>query len=937
MADLTTAIQIILSGGDTVSAGLHAVGGAMGELGGIATNLAGPFADVAKYVEILDAAFIGLATVAIVKAAKEATTFQSSLLDLQKQMDDTEGSATDQAAVLEALAQKYSENANGLVSSTADFKAAGYDMDTSIKLVTSSLDLMIAGGVKTSEAVDVINRSLAGFQVPASEVVTEAQHIGDVLNKTADLTKSSFHELAIGYADFSSTAKLTNLTSEQTAAILSKVIDVFGSGSEAANSLKSGFLALLNPSKEATSEMQALEISVTDSSGKFKSVKDILAELAPAFNTLTDSQKLHVAAVLFGTEQAGKFVQVLGTYDEAMALSKKLTDEAGGSIEKEVTIRLQSAEVQFNRTAEAVRQLNVHLGLQFLDAAAGASGGVTELVNAFKALVDNGSLDPFINLIEQAATRIGTTLRAMAENLPQAFAAVDFSGLLSSIDGLGDELDTLFRALFGDIDLTTVEGLASALQTVVNIGESLTLTTQGIIRAFEPFAASIGETVRHFNDLDAASKVDFGTFIGDMQAIVIAGGLVGSAIIGLGQATIELSPIFDAVFGGVKVTVNALQVTFDAVVLGMLNIKKALLEAGLAAAEFSQKFAFTDAAKTQNQNAIDGFKASLESLGVTMDGVAANLDRNKTELEQGWAQATGTASDKTDGLRQRLDAAKASLTSNRDEIVKNNSAMQDWSTGLQQSQAKIEANTARLMDWSDGLQKASGHLKEVGVSQEALSKDEGLDKNIQKVQVYDEALGKLVTVYGSTSDAAIKATGSFAAVGASASDQAKKVDEATKKSQEYQLKMEEIASNERIKIIEAKVTLNVAELEAQTKQVEAAFDSISTTINSTGDLLGSLFGNLAGADAFTKLEIIEQIEAENKRRDAALELQRKLTEAEIENVQAKTRALDRGDSLIKIDGTGLAPQLEAFMWEVLKAIEVRANATYLEYLQGLPA
>ena len=212
-----------------------------------------------------------------------------------------------------------------------------------------------------------------------------------------------------------------------------------------------------------------------------------------------------------------------------------------------------------------------------------------------------------------------------------------------------------------------------------------------------------------------------------------------------------------------------------------------------------------------------------------------------------------------------------------------------------------------------------------------------MDKNIQKVQVYDEALGKLVTVYGSTSDAAIKATGSFAAVGASASDQAKKVDEATKKSQEYQLKLEEIASNERIKIIEAKVTLNVAELEAQTKQVEAAFDSISTTINSTGDLLGSLFGNLAGADTFTKLEIIEQIEAENKRRDAALELQRKLTEAEIENVQAKTRALDRGDAIIKVDGTRLVPHMEAFMWEFLKAIEIRANATYLEYLQGLPA
>lgn len=918
MADLTTAIKIILSGGDTVSAGLRAVGGAMGELGGIATNLAGPFADVAKYVEILDAAFIGLATVAIVKAAKEATGFQSSLLDLQKQMDDTEGSATDQAAVLEALAQKYGENANGMVSSTADFKAAGYDMDTSINLVTSSLDLMIAGSIKTSEAVDVINRSLAGFQVPASEAVTEARHIGDVLNKTADLTKSSFHELAIGYADFSSTAKLTNLTSEQTAAILSKVIDVFGSGSEAANSLKSGFLALLNPSSEATKEMQALGISVTDSSGKFKSVKDILAELAPAFNTLTDSQKLHVAAVLFGTEQAGKFVQVLGTYDEAMALSKKLTDEAGGSIEKEVTIRLQSAEVQFNRTAEAVRQLNVHLGLQFLDAAAGASGGVTELVNAFKALVDNGSLDPFINLIEQAATRIGTTLRAMAENLPQAFAAVDFSGLLSSIDGLGDELDTLFRALFGDIDLTTVEGLASALQTVVNIGESLTLTTQGIIRAFEPFAASIGETVRHFNDLDAASKIDFGTFIGDMQAIVSSGVLVGGALIAIGQSGAEMGRVLDIVFGGVQIVINSMQVAFDTVALAIVNTA-----ADIAAAV---RAVFDVLGQDEEVAAID---AALAELHIYSAAVTENLRRNAEELEGGYNKVVGDANTKTDVFSQRLSAAKAEL----DKLK----------TGAGDASAEVNKTAVELGNLSDvtlpaiefAPEKPSDALKETAGQ---LNQIEGAAiQLVPKLVTIRDENGQVIRSYTEMSRVIPGVTGTLSVVSSGFVDAGKKAKEAAKESDSFRTKMEEIASNERIKIIEAKVTLNVAELEAQTKQVEAAFDSISTTINSTGDLIGSLFGNYTSADTFSKLEIIEQIEAENKRRDAALELQRKLTEAEIENVQAKTRALDRGDAIIKVDGSRLAPHIEAIMWEFLKSIEIRANASFPEYLQGLPA
>ena len=929
MADLTSSIKIILSGGDTVAAGLRDISGPLGNLGGIATGLTKPFADLAKYVEILDAAIVGLATVAIVKSTKEAATFESSLFDLQKQLDSTEGSARDQAGALEEMAQKYGVNANDLVKSTADFKAAGYDLDTSLKLVKGSLDLMIAGGVKSSEAVDIMNRSLAGFQVPASQVVTEATHMGDVINKTADITKSSFVEISRGFADFSPIAKLTGLSIEETAAIMSKVIDVFGSGSEAANSLKSGFLSLVDPSKEASGELTKLGVSLTDSDGKMKSVKEILLQLAPAFAKLDQSQKLQAASTLFGKEQAAKFVQVLGTYSDAMALAKRLTDEAGGSIEKEVTIRLQSAEVQFNRTVEAIRQLEVHFGLQFLESTAVAAGGVTELTNAFKKLVDNNAFAPFIDLIKEGANTIDDTLRAMAKNLPQAFAAVDFSGLLSSINGLGDELGNLFKALFGNIDLTTVEGLASALQTLTNIGDGLVLTTTGIVRAFDPFAESIRGMVSGFGNLDSASKVDFGQFIGDMQAVIKSGGLVAGAIIGMGQSAIDTSPIFDAVFGGIKVAANALQVTFDAVVLGLLNIKKTLLEAVLSAAEFGQNFALTDAAKSQNQAAIDSTKASLTSLIITMDAVSANLERNKNELDQGWAQATGKASDKTEELRRRLDETKSSISGNRDEIIKNNSAMQDWSTGIQQA-ADSAKNTSVEINKVTEAQKESDKSLPDGTKISLAYHEAGLQAG-----VYATAVGGLGVQYEQAGVKTVKATGYFKAVTDATAEQTKKIDEAVKKSQEYQLKMEEIASNERIKTIESKIKLNIAELEAQTKQVEAAFKSIDTTITSTGQLLGSLFGDLSKADTYTKLAIEDQIELENQRRQKALDLQTKLAEAEIEKIQAQTDALNRGDGTIKINAEGMEPEIKAFMYKILKLIRIETSRDVSNYLLGL--
>jgi hypothetical protein len=132
------------------------------------------------------------------------------------------------------------------------------------------------------------------------------------------------------------------------------------------------------------------------------------------------------------------------------------------------------------------------------------------------------------------------------------------------------------------------------------------------------------------------------------------------------------------------------------------------------------------------------------------------------------------------------------------------------------------------------------------------------------------------------------------------------------------------------------VDFKSANVEADAKRVVAAFESIDATVQSTGDLIGSLFESLIGTEDIFKASFIrDQIEIENKRRQEALDIQRKLAEAEVARIEAQTRALERGDAIIRIDGTNLEPQLNAFMWEILKAIRVRVNAEFSDYLLGL--
>lgn len=167
--------------------------------------------------------------------------------------------------------------------------------------------------------------------------------------------------------------------------------------------------------------------------------------------------------------------------------------------------------------------------------------------------------------------------------------------------------------------------------------------------------------------------------------------------------------------------------------------------------------------------------------------------------------------------------------------------------------------------------------------------------------------------------------------------QAREAEKATEAAQKMKLELEKLASNERIKFIEARVQLNVAQLQADTERVKAAFASIDNTIDSTGKLLGELFGKLdsQGNSFRDQWAIEEQIGLENERRDKAFELQKELTKATIDEMRARTRAMENGDALIKIDGAGLKPHLEAFMWELLRAIQVRVNKDGLRLLTGI--
>lgn len=149
--------------------------------------------------------------------------------------------------------------------------------------------------------------------------------------------------------------------------------------------------------------------------------------------------------------------------------------------------------------------------------------------------------------------------------------------------------------------------------------------------------------------------------------------------------------------------------------------------------------------------------------------------------------------------------------------------------------------------------------------------------------------------------------------------------------------LKDLSNDEKIRLIEANVQLNVAEIEADVKKTVAAFDSLNETMKVVGDISTAAIGKLFQGSSWDNDKLFNIISQQLDIQSDAAEKQNELIDAQIRQMNAKSEALERGDSIISITAEGLEPEIEAFMWKIIERVQLRVNAEGMDFLLGLPA
>lgn len=318
-----------------------------------------------------------IATVAIVvagafgiKAVGEAIKFEDALLDLQKVLSETDGDAQKFVGTADQLSGVFGVSSATILQSAADFKQAGFDIDEAFDLTNNALKLVVASELELAEASNLVVLTLNGFKAPASE----AARLTNILNATSAKYATNVTELGLGMRDISGIAEKMGFTFEETAGLLVPVISVFGSGTEAAQALKSGLLKLVSTQKPVVDELDRLGIKqrelneiTGEYTGKLRSGKEILLDVSKAFQDMDKNQKIATTGILAGILQAGKMSEVF----DGMGLSVEVTNNAledTDSINKEVATRLSATSTQLDRLKVAFNNMARKIGTEALPA-----------------------------------------------------------------------------------------------------------------------------------------------------------------------------------------------------------------------------------------------------------------------------------------------------------------------------------------------------------------------------------------------------------------------------------------------------------------------------------------------------------------------------------------------------------------------------------------
>lgn len=473
---------------------------------------------------------IGAAVAAVgagmVSFAKDAVGVGSEFDKSMSQVAATMGVTTDEIGNLRDFALEMGSttafSANEAAQALNYMALAGYDAETSMKMLPNVLNLAAAGNMSLARASDMVTdaQTALGLTLP------ETEKLVDKMAKTSSKSNTSVEQLGDAILTVGGTAKSLKGGTTELATILGVLADNSIKGSEGGTALRNVILALSAPTDTAAEKLKELGVSAYDADGNMRALPDVFADLNAAMDGMTQGQKTDVLNTIFNKVDLKSANALLGTSADRFKELQSAIEDSTGAAQTMAEVQLDNLAGDVTLFKHALDGAKITVSNALTPALRNfVQFGTREIQKLDKAF-QKGGLN---GLATQLGKTLGEAVQMLIKKVP-AFVSAAGKLALALVDSLSSTLVSNFPKILkslvkslGDLARSLISripdlmgGIGSIIgETIANIPNLLKLgwdilkgLTEGIIKGIPKMAVEIGKGFKNLFSEPISEEVE---------------------------------------------------------------------------------------------------------------------------------------------------------------------------------------------------------------------------------------------------------------------------------------------------------------------------------------------------------------------------------------------------------------------------------------------
>lgn len=328
-------------------------------------------------------------------SVKTAADFEASMSQVAATMGYTVEDLNDGSSEASQNMQRLTDFAREMGATTA-FSAdeaaqalnymalAGYDVDESMQMLPTVLDLAAAGGIDLASASDMVTDAQTALGLTAEETKTMV----DQMARSSSRSNTSVAQLGEAILTVGATARGVKGGTQELSSVLGILADNGIKGSEAGTKLRNILLAMTPSTDDAVAAWEKLGVSAYDADGSLRPLPEIFQELNTAMEGMSQEEKTRLLSDMFNKTDLAAINSLLGTTAERWEDLSGEIENASGAAGDMADTQLNNLKGQLTLLKSAIQDVAIETGNIMLPYVKRFVEWVQKLTTKFSGLSD---------------------------------------------------------------------------------------------------------------------------------------------------------------------------------------------------------------------------------------------------------------------------------------------------------------------------------------------------------------------------------------------------------------------------------------------------------------------------------------------------------------------------------------------------------------------